>query len=44
VRCADTIATFALTGWHPTIALDEGLTRTLDFYAHSIGPSIEYRP
>lgn len=44
VPCADTTATSELTGWHPTIALDEGLTRTVDFYAHSIGPSIAYRP
>jgi UDP-glucose 4-epimerase len=44
VRCADTIATYALTGWHPAIALDEGLRRTVAFYAHSIGPSIEYGP
>jgi nucleoside-diphosphate-sugar epimerase len=26
-----------LTGWRPTISLDEGLTRTVDFYAQSVG-------
>ena len=37
VRCADASATYSLTGWRPTISLDEGLTRTVDFYAQSVG-------
>ena len=35
VRCADSETTYALTGWRPTISLDAGLARTVDFYARS---------
>ncbi len=37
VRCADSATTYALTGWRPTISLDEGLTRTVEFYARPCG-------
>jgi UDP-glucose 4-epimerase len=30
VRCADVARTYALTGWRPTISLDDGLRRTVD--------------
>ena len=33
VRCADTATTHALTGWRPTVSLNEGLAQTAKFYA-----------
>ena len=33
VRVADTALTTTLTGWRPTTALDEGLRRTIEWYA-----------
>lgn len=32
IRVADTTTTSHLTGWKPTISLDEGLRRTIDWY------------
>jgi UDP-glucose 4-epimerase len=35
VRCADAATTYALTGWRPTVSLDEGLMRTVEASAES---------
>ena len=36
VRCADTARTQALMGWRPSISLDAGLAKTVDYYGQSI--------
>jgi nucleoside-diphosphate-sugar epimerase len=32
VRCADLVRSTQLTGWRPSVALEDGLRRTIDYY------------
>jgi UDP-glucose 4-epimerase len=37
VRCADSVNTYGLTGWRPTISLDTGLARTVESHTRRNG-------